>query len=174
MTRGIHGDPERYIETYWSTYSGVWRHGDWARVDTDGQWYLLGRSDETMNVAGKRIGSAEVEAVLVDHPAVREAAAVGVPDPLTGEALWCVWSPARPDGPDVSPELSALVVSALGKPFRPARVMRAPDLPRTRSGKLLRRALRAVVAGEEPGDLSTAENPEALEAVRAALAGVDG
>jgi acetyl-CoA synthetase len=170
MTRGVYRDPERYIESYWSMYPGVWRHGDWARVDADGQWFLLGRSDEALNVAGKRVGPAEVESVLLAHPAVAEAATIGVPDETKGEAIWCFWTPADPDGDDVSDELSVLVTEGLGRPFKPGRVVRVSQLPRTRSAKILRRAVRAVALGEDPGDLSGAENPEALDIVRDALA----
>jgi len=166
----VWGDPERYIASYWSTYPGVWRHGDWALVDDEGSWFLFGRSDEAINVAGKRLGPAEVESVLVSHPAVAEAAAIGVPDELKGEAVWCFWVPAAADGADVSGELRRLVAGELGRPFAPARVVRVAALPRTRSAKILRRAVRAVAVGEDPGDLTTAENPEALEDIRAALA----
>ncbi|MEA2353958.1 MAG: acetyl-CoA synthetase [Solirubrobacteraceae bacterium] len=169
MTRGIWGDPERYLASYWSTYPGVWRHGDWAKVEADGQWFLYGRSDEAINLAGKRLGPAEVESILVGHPAVAEAAAIGVPDPVKGEALWAFWVPDDPDAGDCSPELVELVAAALGRPFKPSRVVRVPALPKTRSAKILRRALRAVATGADPGDLSTAENPESLDAVRAAL-----
>jgi acetyl-CoA synthetase len=172
MTRGVWGDPERYMASYWSTYPGVWRHGDWARVDEDGQWFLFGRSDEAINVAGKRLGPAEVESVLVGHPAVAEAAAIGVPDDLTGEAVWCFWVAIDPAGSDVGEDLRESVGKALGRPFRPARVVRVPALPKTRSAKILRRAVRAAALGEDPGDLSTAENPEALDGIRQALAAV--
>lgn len=170
MTRGVYGDPARYIESYWSMYPGVWRHGDWARTDDDGQWFLLGRSDEALNVAGKRVGPAEVEAELLSHPAVAEAATIGVPDATKGEVIWCFWTPADADGEDVSAELSELIAQRLGRPFKPGRVLRIRDLPRTRSAKILRRAVRAVAVGEDPGDLSGAENPEALEIVREAVA----
>jgi acetyl-CoA synthetase len=169
MTRGVWGDPERYIESYWSMFPGVWRHGDWAMVDDDGQWFLFGRSDEAINVAGKRVGPAEVESVLVSHPAVAEAAAVGVPDENKGEAIWCFWTPADGNGEDVSEQLRAEVAGQLGKPFTPGRVMRVAALPRTRSAKILRRAIRAVAVGADPGDLSGAENPEALEPIREAV-----
>jgi acetyl-CoA synthetase len=168
MTRGVWRDPERYLDSYWRTYPGIWRHGDWARVDEDGQWYLLGRSDEAINLAGKRLGPAEVESVVVGHPAVTEAAAVGVPDATKGEALWVFWVPSDPEGPDVSGELRRRVASELGRPFTPSRVVRVEALPRTRSAKILRRAVRAAALGEDPGDLSTAENPESVEAIRAA------
>jgi acetyl-CoA synthetase len=170
MTRGIYGDPQRYLDTYWSMYPGVWRHGDWARVDEDGQWYLLGRSDEALNVAGKRLGPAEVESELLSHPAVAEAATIGVPDGTKGEAIWCFWTAVDPAAEDISLELIELVAQRMGRPFKPSRVVRVADLPRTRSAKILRRAVRAVAVGEDPGDLSGAENPEALDALREALA----
>lgn len=169
MTRGVFGDPARYIDSYWSMYPGVWRHGDWARVDDDGQWFLLGRSDEALNVAGKRVGPAEVEAELLSHPAVAEAATIGVPDETKGEVIWCFWTPVDPEGDDVSADLSDLIAERLGRPFKPGRVLRITDLPRTRSAKILRRAVRAVALGEDPGDMSGAENPEALEIVREAV-----
>jgi acetyl-CoA synthetase len=170
MTRGVYGDPDRYIESYWSMYPGVWRHGDWARADEDGQWFVLGRSDEAFNIAGKRVGPAEVESELLSHPAVAEAATIGVPDGTKGEAIWCFWTPVDPGGLDVSADLSALVTERMGKPFKPGRVVRVSQLPRTRSAKILRRAVRAVAIGEDPGDMSSAENPEALDVLRKALA----
>jgi acetyl-CoA synthetase len=170
MTRGVWKDSQRYIDSYWSFYPGVWRHGDWAMIDSDGQWFLLGRSDEAINVAGKRLGPAEVESILVGHPAVMEAATVGVPDDTKGEAVWCFWVPSDAEGPDVSDELADLVASELGRPFKPSRVVRVEALPKTRSAKILRRAVRAVAVGDDPGDMSSAENPQALDAIRAALA----
>ncbi|EHN10993.1 Acetyl-coenzyme A synthetase [Patulibacter medicamentivorans] len=176
MTRGVWGDPERYREAYWSTFPGVWRHGDWAKADLDGEWYLFGRSDEAINVAGKRVGPAEVESVLVAHPGVAEAAVIGVPDVDKGEAIWCYWTPTAAEGEDVSDELRAAIGGELGKPFTPARVLRVDALPKTRSAKIMRRAIRAVTIGGDPGDLSGAENPEALELIRtaagSAIAGV--
>ena len=170
MTRGVWADRDRYLASYWSTYPGVWRHGDWARIDADGQWFLFGRSDEAINLAGKRLGPAEVESILVGHPAVAEAAAVGVPDLVKGEALWVFWVPTGPsDDGDCSAELAELVAAELGRPFKPSRVIRVPALPKTRSAKILRRALRAIASGEDPGDLSSAENPDALDAVRHAV-----
>jgi acetyl-CoA synthetase len=170
MTRGIWGDSDRYIETYWSTYDGVWRHGDWAKIDEDGQWFLFGRSDDTINVAGKRLGPAEVESVLVSHPAVTEAAVVGVPDETKGEAVWCfVVAPQADGGGDLAAELSDLVAEELGRPFKPSRVLLVDALPKTRSAKILRRAVRAVAVGDDPGDMSSAENPQSLDAIRAVL-----
>ncbi|AWH00616.1 AMP-binding protein [Rhodococcus ruber] len=174
MTRGVWKDEERYLEAYWSTFPGMWRHGDYALVDSDGQWYIRGRSDDVMNVAGKRLAPAEVEAVLTAHPAVSEAAAVGVPDPKKGETVWAFWVPrADADGTDISGELAASVAAELGKPFAPTVVHRVSRLPKTRSAKILRRAVRAAALGTDPGDLSGAENPEAVEEIRAVVTGAE-
>jgi acetyl-CoA synthetase len=175
MTRSIWKDDERYLQSYWSRFPQVWTHGDFALVDDDGQWFLLGRSDDVMNVAGKRLAPAEVEAVLGTHPAVAEAAAVGVPDPIKGEAVWAFWVP-RPghdtaDAKAIGAELRDLVAGELGKPFTPSQVWQVAALPKTRSAKILRRAIRAAVLGQDPGDLSGAENPDALDDIRNIVAG---
>jgi acetyl-CoA synthetase len=168
MTRGFWQERERYLETYWRRLPGTWVHGDWASVDGDGYWYLHGRSDDTLNIAGKRIGPAELESAAVSHPAVREAAAIGVPHEVKGEAAWlfCV-APGATDG--VAEEVADLVATALGRAFRPARVFLVGALPRTRSAKIVRRAVRAAALGQDPGDLSSVENPDAIEAISAAL-----
>jgi acetyl-CoA synthetase len=169
MTRGLWHAPERYLETYWSRWPDVWVHGDWASIE-DGRWYLHGRSDDTIKVAGKRLGPAEVESALVSHPAVLEAAAVGVPDEVKGEALWALVVPAAGVTPDdaLRSELADLVATHLGKSFRPSEVRFTTALPKTRSAKVVRRAIRAAVTGDDPGDLSSIEDPGALDAVRAA------
>jgi acetyl-CoA synthetase len=169
MTRGIWGDRDRYIETYWSMYEGVWRHGDWALIDDEGDWFLLGRSDDTINVAGKRLGPAEVESVLVSHPSVAESAVVGVPDETKGESIWCFCVSVDGGDEQTAEALRELVAKELGRPFKPSRVVFVEALPKTRSAKILRRAVRAVAIGEDPGDLSSAENPQALDSIRAAL-----
>ena len=170
MTRGLFNDPERYLETYWSTFPGVWRHGDWASIDADGEWFLHGRSDDTIKVAGKRLGPAEVESILVSHPSVVEAAAVGIPDEVKGEALWCfvVVGEGVPASDELRSELAALVADRLGKSFRPSAVRFTDALPKTRNAKVLRRAIRSTVVGEAAGDLSALEDPSTLEAVKAA------
>ncbi|GAA4661377.1 AMP-binding protein [Amycolatopsis dongchuanensis] len=172
MTRSVWRDHDRYLQSYWSTFDGVWCHGDFALVDSkDGAWYLLGRSDDVMNIAGKRLAPAEVESVLATHPAVAEAAAIGVPDPKKGEAVWVFWVPREgADAASVSAELRAAVAEQVGKPFAPNEVIAVPELPKTRSAKIMRRAVRAVATGADPGDLSSAENPAALDRIRAALA----
>jgi acetyl-CoA synthetase len=170
MTRGFWGGPERYLETYWSRFPDVWVHGDWAYVAEDGLWYVLGRSDDTIKVAGKRLGPAEVESVLVEHSAVAEAAAVGVPDELKGESLVCfvVLRAGEEGSAALSEELKNRVAGALGKPLRPLAVLFVTELPRTRNAKILRRVVKAVYLGLDPGDLSSLENPTALDAIGAA------
>jgi acetyl-CoA synthetase len=168
MTRGFWKDPQRYLETYWSRFPGVWVHGDWSLVDEDGQWYILGRSDDTIKIAGKRLGPAEVESVLVSHPDVTEAAAIGVPDPLKGEEVvcFCVLRPGAP--PDPLPDaLKALVARELGKPLRPRDVQFLSDLPKTRNAKVMRRVVRAAYLGDDPGDLSALVNPEIIAEIQA-------
>ena len=168
MTRGFWGDPERYLETYWRRFPGVWTHGDWASVDEDGYWFLHGRSDDTLNIAGKRIGPAEIESAAVAHPAVAEAAAIGVPHEVKGEVAW-VFCVLVPGASAQAAEVEALVAGALGKPFAPQRVLFVPALPKTRSAKIVRRAVRATALGQDPGDMSSVENPDALEAIASAL-----
>jgi acetyl-CoA synthetase len=168
MTRGFWRDRQRYLDTYWSRWPGVWVHGDWASADADGFWFLHGRSDDTLNIAGKRIGPAELESAAVAHPAVREAAAVGVPHPVKGETAWifCCLIP----GAEATPEdVAAQVAAELGKAFAPDRVFFVDALPKTRSAKIVRRAVRARALGTDPGDLSSLENPESLDGIAAAV-----
>ena len=170
MTRGLWQAPERYLETYWDRWPDVWVHGDWALVDDDGQWYLRGRSDDTIKVAGKRLGPAEVESALVAHPAVAEAAAVGIPHEVKGEALWCyvVLAAGREGTDELRAELVDVVTAALGKSFKPSAVRFVDALPKTRSAKVVRRAIRAVATDTDPGDLSSLEDPGTLDALRRA------
>ena len=171
MTRGFWHDEERYLEAYWRRFPGIWTHGDWASVDEDGCWFLHGRSDDTLNIAGKRIGPAELESAAVAHPAVAEAAAVGVPHDVKGEAAWvfCVLVPGRTGCESLALEVKSLIASELGKAFAPERVVFVSALPKTRSAKIVRRAVRATVLGEDPGDMSSVENPDSLPAIAAAL-----
>lgn len=171
MTRGIWGDPDRYLQSYWSRFPGVWCHGDWASIDEDGHWFLHGRSDDTLNIAGKRIGPAEFESVMVSHPSVVEAAAVGIPHEVKGETVWCfcVLGPDAEGSDELAAELTMMVDDEIGKAFRPGRIVFVPELPKTRSAKILRRAVRARALGEDPGDLTSLENPSALEAITQAV-----
>ncbi len=169
MTRGFWAEPddERYLETYWRAVPDLWIHGDWAATDADGYWYIHGRSDDTLKVAGKRVGPAEVEACAVAHPAVAAAAAIGVPDELKGEAIvvLCVPRPGVAWDDLIAREVGQLVIRDLGKPVRPRTVVAVPDLPRTRSGKVMRRVARAAWLGLDPGDISALENPAAVTAI---------
>ena len=176
MTRGFWRDPHRYVDSYWSRWPDIWVHGDWAAVDDDGLWYILGRSDDTIKVAGKRLGPAEVESILVAHPQVSEAAAVGVPDPIKGEALVCFCVLKKDANGDVDPsaalrtslaaELKGNVARDLGKALAPREVFFVPDIPKTRNAKVMRRVVRAAYIGEKLGDTSALENPAALDEIR--------
>jgi acetyl-CoA synthetase len=167
MTRGFWNDYDRYLETYWSRFPNVWVHGDWAAIDEDGLWYILGRSDDTIKIAGKRLGPAEVESVLVADPDVVEAAAIGVPDELKGQGLvcFCVLGSGHDGGPELKTRLSALVVARLGKPLKPQAIEFVRDLPKTRNAKVMRRVIRAAYLGEPAGDLTSLENPAAVEEI---------
>lgn len=170
MTRGFWRDPQRYIETYWSRWPDVWVHGDFAAIDNDGLWYILGRSDDTIKIAGKRLGPAEVESILVSHPAVIEAAAIGVPDEIKGNALvvFCVVSPGHSAIETIRDELQNLISNSLGKPLSPKAVLFVKDLPKTRNAKVMRRVIRAAYLGQDPGDVSSLVNPEAVEEIHQA------
>lgn len=170
MTRGFWKDPERYEETYWSRWPDVWVHGDWAVKDADGLWYILGRSDDTIKVAGKRLGPAEVESVLVAHPLVVEAAAIAVPDALKGNQVvcFCVLTKDAKADDALRKELRASLVAALGKPLAPKSLLFVSDLPKTRNAKVMRRMVRAAYLGETLGDTSSLVNPESVEEIRKA------
>jgi acetyl-CoA synthetase len=185
MARGFWKEPERYLDTYWRRFPGIWVHGDWALRDEEGHWYILGRSDDTLKVAGKRVGPAEVESLLVAHPLVTEAAVIGVPDELKGTAMvaFCVLT-GSVDGPfatnaprsnqppeggaqnDLEAELKALVARDMGKPLAPSRIHFVSALPKTRNAKVMRRVIRSAYLGEDPGDLSALENPQAVEEIK--------
>jgi acetyl-CoA synthetase len=168
MTRGVWGDSERYLDTYWRRFPGMWTHGDWASIDEDGYWYLHGRSDDTLNIAGKRIGPAELESAAIGSGVVAEAAAVGVPHAVKGEVAWIFCVPKQGEQPDDS-RVADAVAEALGKAFKPERILWVAALPKTRSAKIVRRAVKARVLGKDPGDLSSLENPESLDEIGRAV-----
>ncbi len=164
LTRGLWGEPERYFDSYWNRFPDTWVHGDWASIDEDGLWYIHGRSDDTIKIAGKRTGPAEIEALLIETGDAVEAAAVGVPDPIKGEAVVCV---CVPSGAHASADrLGEAVAHGLGRPFRPSAVHLVSQLPKTRNQKIMRRLVRAVLTGDPPGDLSSLVNPDALDELR--------
>jgi acetyl-CoA synthetase len=168
MTRGFWRDPQRYLETYWSRLKDTWVHGDFAAVDADGLWYIVGRSDDTIKVAGKRLGPSEIESILVAHPSVSEAAAVGVPDPIKGQAVvcFCVLKPGLVGDRPLRDALMSSVIRELGKPLAPRDILFVKDLPKTRNAKVMRRVIRAAYLGEDPGDITSLENPAAVEECR--------
>ena len=170
MTRGFWGDHDRYVDTYWSRLPGLWVHGDFAAVDEDGLWYILGRSDDTIKVAGKRLGPAEVEAILNAHPAVTESAAVGVPHPIKDQEVvaFCVLRPGHDPSDALRGELLELVTAELGKPLRPRDVRFVRALPKTRNAKVMHRVIRAAYLGQPLGDLSSLEDPATVAAIREA------
>jgi len=171
MTRGFWNDPERYEETYWSRWPDTWVHGDLAAVDSDGLWYIFGRSDDTIKVAGKRLGPAEVESILVAHPDVVEAAAIGVPHEIKGSALvvFCVLGNNANPSDELRADLHQLVVADMGKPLAPKQILFVSDLPKTRNAKVMRRIVRSAYLGQDPGDTSSLVNPESIDGIKDAL-----
>jgi acetyl-CoA synthetase len=170
MTRGFWKDPRRYEETYWSEWPDIWVHGDWAVKDLDGMWYILGRSDDTIKIAGKRLGPAEIESIVVSHQSVIEAGAIGIPHEIKGSELvvFCILSPDASVSQQLKEELSNLVIGEMGKPLAPKEILFVKDLPKTRNAKVMRRIVRAAYLGLDPGDTSSLVNPEALEEIKQA------
>jgi acetyl-CoA synthetase len=168
MLRGIYGDPERYADTYWSKYPGIYFPGDGARIDDDGDFWLMGRVDDVMNVSGHRLSTIEIESALVSHDLVAEAAVVGQPDALTGEAIFAfVTLKSRADvGADFGEELRQYVATKISPIAKPKRLMFTPDLPKTRSGKIMRRLLRDIATGQQLGDTTTLADPSIVEQIR--------
>ncbi len=170
MTRGFWQDPDRYLDTYWSRFPEVWVHGDWAEVDEDGFWFIRGRSDDTLKVAGKRIGPAEVESAAVAHGAVQEAAAIGVPHELKGETVvvFCVLRPGNDASAELADEVKRSIGKQLGSALRPERVHFVRELPKTRNAKIMRRVIRAAYLGNPAGDITALENPGAVAEIASA------
>ena len=168
LTRGLWNDPERYLDTYWRVIPDLWVHGDFASIDADGFWYIHGRSDDTIKIAGKRTGPAEIGSLLLATGRIREAAAVGVPDDIKGQAVVCVCVAVAPSD-TLAQELSDAVATGLGTPYRPREIVFASDLPKTRNMKIMRRVVRSLYTGRDPGDLSSLVNPEVVDELGRAL-----
>jgi acetyl-CoA synthetase len=168
MTRGFWRDSERYLDSYWRRFPGIWVHGDFAAIDKDNLWYILGRSDDTIKVAGKRLGPAEVEAILNGHPLVKESAAVGVPHPLKDQEVvgFCVLGDSHLANEELRVELFELIVAELGKPLAPRDIRFVTALPKTRNAKVMRRVIRSAYLDEPLGDLSSIEDRDTIEAIR--------
>jgi acetyl-CoA synthetase len=170
MTHGFWHDTDRYVDTYWSRFPGLWVHGDWAEIDEDGFWFIRGRSDDTLKVAGKRIGPAEVESAAVAHAAVQEAAAIGLPHDVKGESVhvFCVLRPDNEPTPELAEQVRREIGRQLGSALRPEEVLFVRDLPKTRNAKIMRRVIRATYLGQFAGDTTALENPAAVEEIRVA------
>jgi acetyl-CoA synthetase len=168
MTRGIFGDPDRFVQAYWSRYPGVYFAGDGARIDEDGDFWLLGRVDDVMNVSGHRISTIEVESALVDHPAVAEAAVCGRNDALTGQAIvaFVTLKGSQEGSVEMLEELRNHVAEVIGPIAKPANILFTPELPKTRSGKIMRRLLRDVAENRPLGDTTTLADPAVVEEIR--------
>ena len=166
-TKSLWSGDERYLDEYWSRWDDLWNHGDWAQMDADGFWFLHGRADDALNVAGRKVGPAEVEGALIEHEAVNQAAAIGAPDETTGTAVvaYVVLEADFEPSDDLRAELTAIVGEELGKPFRPREIRFVEEFPKTQSGKIIRRAIQAVHTGEDLGDMSSIENPDALDSI---------
>ena len=174
MTQSFWRDDARYLETYWQTLPGLWVHGDLAIRRGDGHFFMRGRSDDTLKIAGKRLGPAEVEEAVLQLTGLVEAAAIGMPDEASGERLviFVVSEPGSAETSDATAaRVSLHVEAALGRPFRPAAVHCVSQLPKTRSSKIMRRVIRNLYRGSSPGDLSSLDNPAALDEILAAAAG---
>ncbi|HEU0115138.1 MAG TPA: acetate--CoA ligase, partial [Thermomicrobiales bacterium] len=172
MLRGIYGDPERYQATYWSRFPGAYFPGDGAKRDEDGDFWLMGRVDDVMNVSGHRLSTTEIESALVSDSRVAEAAVVGSPDELTGEAIFSfvILKSGVETSPALGEELRQHVAHKIGPIARPKTVMFTPDLPKTRSGKIMRRLLRDIAAGRQLGDTTTLADAVVVETIRQASA----
>ena len=171
MTRSFWNDDDRYLQAYWQRFENTWVHGDFAAIDEDGLWYILGRSDDTINVAGKRLGPAEVEALLNAHPSVAESAAVGVPHEVKGQEVvaFVVLKPDATPSDALRAELMQQVIDELGKPLKPRAIKFTEALPKTRNAKVMRRVIRAAFLDEDLGDVSSLEDPSTVEAIRDAV-----
>jgi acetyl-CoA synthetase len=168
MLRGIYGDPERYQQQYWSRFPGVYFTGDGAKRDEDGYFWLLGRVDDVINVAGHRIGTYEVESALVDHPAVAEAAVIGVTDEVKGQAI-AAFVTLKEGHTSVAQMVEALkehVVKKIGALARPEQILFTAELPKTRSGKIMRRLLRDIAEGRVLGDTTTLADPAVVQTLK--------
>jgi acetyl-CoA synthetase len=170
MTKSLWSGDERYLEEYWARFEDTWDHGDWAQKDAEGYWFLHGRSDDVLNVAGRKVGPAEVEGALIEHDAVNAAAAVGADDETTGTAVvaYAILEDGYEETEALREELRRQVGDELGKPFMPREVLFVDEFPVTQSGKIVRRIIQAVYDDEDIGDLSSIENPEALDGIAGA------
>lgn len=165
MTKGLLNDNQRYLETYWSRFEDTWFHGDYVFVDNDGLWYMQGRADDVINVSGHRMSTAEIEHTVISHAKISDAASISIPDEITGEAIVVFFVSDKTSDIGIESEISNYVSEKIGKLAKPKYLFQMSDLPKTRTGKILRRLLKAKLLGEPMGDLSTLENPHVLDEI---------
>lgn len=166
MTKGLLNDEKRYIETYWSRFENIWFHGDYVFVDDDGLWYMRGRVDDVINISGHRLSTAEIEQCVISHHKVSESASIAIPDEITGEAIILFIVPEKQfENENLEEEIQKHVSEKIGKLARPKKIFKVYDLPKTRTGKIMRRVIKAKLLGEQLGDLSSLENPQVLNQI---------
>ena len=165
MTRGLLNDDMRYIETYWSRFENIWFHGDYVFVDEDGLWYMRGRTDDVINISGHRISTAEIEQTVISHRKISDAASIAIPDEITGEAIVIFFVADNKFETGIELEISNYISEKIGKLAKPKHVFQISDLPKTRTGKIMRRLLKSKFLGNELGDLSSLENPSVLDEI---------
>jgi len=165
MTRGLLNNPERYLDTYWSRFENIWFHGDYVYVDEDNLWYMRGRTDDVINVSGHRMSTAEIEHTVISHNQISDAASIAIPDELTGEAIVVFFVPDEKNNVNLESEVSDYISKKIGKVAKPKFVFQLSDLPKTRTGKIMRRLLKSKLLGTDLGDLSSLENPQILDEI---------
>ena len=166
MTRGLLHDDTRYLETYWSRFENIWFHGDYVYVDKDKLWYMRGRTDDVINVSGHRMSTAEIEHAITSHEKISDAACIAIPDDITGEAIVVFFVANNPSEVDLESKVSEHISQKIGKVARPKLVYQLSDLPKTRTGKIMRRLLKSKILGQKLGDLSSLENPNILNEIQ--------
>lgn len=165
MTRGLLNDNARYLETYWSRFENIWFHGDYVYVDDDNLWYMRGRTDDVMNISGHRMSTAEIEHTVISHKKISDAATIAIPDNITGEAIVVFFVTDDKSEIGLESEISDYISEKIGKVARPKFIFQISDLPKTRTGKILRRLLKSKLLGQDLGDLSSLENPKILDEI---------
>jgi acetyl-CoA synthetase len=165
MTRSLLNDDLRYFETYWSKFENVWFHGDYVYVDDDNLWYMRGRTDDVINVSGHRMSTAEIEQTVISHPEISDAASIAIPDEITGEAIVVFFVTDNKTETNLEFEISDYISKKIGKIAKPKFVFRLSDLPKTRTGKIMRRLLKSKLLENDLGDISSLENPNVLDEI---------
>ena len=165
MTRGLLNDDERYLETYWSKFENIWFHGDYVLADEDNLWYMKGRADDVINVSGHRMSTSEIEHTVISHNKISDAASISIPDELTGEAIVVFFVPENKNEINLEADIIEHINKKIGKIAKPKLIFQLSDLPKTRTGKIMRRLLKAKLTGNPLGDLSSLENPDILKEI---------